>query len=70
MCLCVKKLNSFAVNWFRWWAKSFYIYGCGDNFPEGSGLTANKSDGCTITFKKRGGVQKAWDLTKQVAKYP
>jgi len=55
----------------RWWAKSFYVYGCGkDSLPEGSGLTANKSDGCTITFKKRGGVSQAWTLTKQVARWP
>lgn len=52
----------------RWMAKSFYVYGCGgEGLPEG--LTANGASCCTISFKKRGGVEKAWELAKQCAKW-
>ena len=53
----------------RRFAKSFYVYGVtkGD-LPDG--IKGNSSDGCTITFKKRGGILNAWNLTKKVARYP
>ena len=47
------------------------MYGChGSDIPVDSGLSANGAGGCTVTFKKRGGISSAWPLAKLVAKWP
>ena len=52
----------------RWYAKSFYIYGCSpEQIPDGSGLSCNGASGVTVTFKKRGGVDASWSLAQKVA---
>ena len=51
----------------RWWPQSFYVYGVGENLPEG--LKRNANGGVTISFRKRGGVVAAWSLAKKVAKW-
>ena len=47
--------------------KSFYIYGCDEDLP--TGIKKNGSGGCTVSFKKRGGLQAAWQLAQQCAKW-
>lgn len=47
------------------------MYGCDSaSLPADAGLSVNKAGGCTVTFKKRGGVDAAWALAKAVAKWP
>ena len=51
----------------RWYAQSFYIYGCDEELP--AGLKRNSSLGVTVSFRKRGGIEAAWVLAKEVAKW-
>ncbi len=51
----------------RWYTQSFYIYGCDEDLP--SPLKRNSSGGCTVTFKKRGGIEAAWSMAKTIAKW-
>ena len=53
--------------YLRWFVKSFYVYGCGQDLP--GGLKRNGNLGCTISFKKRGGIDAAWKLAKECAKW-
>ena len=51
--------------------KSFYVYGCeAKDVPKDSGLQVNSANGCTISFKKRGGIKTAFDLAKKIARWP
>ena len=54
----------------RWTAGSFYIYGVPKETDLPEGLQLNSSNGCTVSFKKRGGLVAAWQLAKSVANWP
>ena len=58
--------------YLRWMAGSFYIYAVPKEttLPEGCGLQLNSSNGCTVSFKKRGGLAAAWQLAKTIANWP
>ena len=53
----------------RWMAGSFYIYAVPKETQLPEGCQLNSSSGCTVSFKKRGGIAAAWQLAKTIAKW-
>ena len=53
----------------RWKARSFYIYHVPSERVMPAQLSLNKGQGCTVSVRKHGGLDKAWLLAKQVANW-